>query len=101
MQLLQESETCIPDAIGPECPVRGAVYLGEGAISFYNLAVKGKGEEVTQKVSHLTFSGVVTLDYLDVECEGRTWEVWSYFSAEKSVDLVALRLALAGSCVVP
>src|SRR3954471_999393 len=80
--------------------IRGPAYVGARPVWFHNLAVTGRPAELAQEIADLTFSGAVELADLGIDYDAGSWTMRSYFAVEQWVDLFALRLAFAGSCVV-
>src|SRR4051794_2391194 len=81
--------------------IRGPAYVGARPVWFYILAVTGRPAELAQEIVDLTFAGAVELAELGIDYDEGSWTMRSYFAVEQWVDLFALRLAFAGSCVVP
>src|SRR4051812_34273460 len=81
--------------------IRGPAFVGARPVWFHNLAVTGRPATLTQATADLTFAGAVELAELGIDYDAGSWTMRSYFAVEQWVDLFALRLAFAGSCVAP
>jgi hypothetical protein len=81
--------------------IRGPAYVGARPVWFYNLAVTGRPATLAQEIADLTFAGAVELAELGIDYDAGSWTMRSYFAVEQWVDFFTLRLAFAGSCVVP
>ena len=100
-QLLAAASARLGEARQSSLPIRGPAYVGARPVWFYNLVVRGCPATLAQEITDLSFAGAVELADLGIDYDAGNWTMRSYFAVEQWVDLFALRLAFAGSCVAP
>ena len=100
-QLLAAASARLGEARRSPLLFRGPAYVGARPVWFYNLVLRGCPATLAQEITDLSFAGAVELAELGIDYDEGNWTMRSYFSVEQWVDLFTLRLAFAGSCVVP